>query len=123
MQLAERAAADPTAFPTMNNPTPSGGCDPHPVELLILAVLLVAAALAELVSASRALLRKRPPAPPIVQPLAADRPAAGVQHPDLDSLNVQQLRALARLRLGSGARIGGRRIAQARRADLLGALS
>lgn len=51
----------------------------------------------------------------------ASRPAT-IQPPPLDTLTVAQLRSVARQRLGSAARIGGRRIAQARRADLLGAL-
>jgi len=38
-------------------------------------------------------------------------------------LSVVELRTLARRRLGSAARISGRRIAQATRADLLAALS
>jgi hypothetical protein len=38
------------------------------------------------------------------------------------NLTVIQLRTLVRVRLGSAARIAGRRIAQAKRADLLAAL-
>jgi hypothetical protein len=38
-------------------------------------------------------------------------------------LSVVELRTLARRRLGSSARLAGRRIAQAKRADLLAALS
>jgi hypothetical protein len=37
----------------------------------------------------------------------------------LDALTVTELRSLARCELGSSARIGGRRIAQARKADLI----
>lgn len=66
------------------------------------------------------------PAVIIRQPQAAatisTRPAA-IQSPPLDALTVSQLRSVARQRLGSAARIGGRRIAQARRAELLGALA
>jgi hypothetical protein len=40
----------------------------------------------------------------------------------LDALTVTELRTLARCELGSAARIGGRRIASARRADLINAL-
>jgi hypothetical protein len=40
----------------------------------------------------------------------------------LDALTVTELRSLARLQLGSAARVGGRRIASARRADLINAL-
>jgi hypothetical protein len=40
----------------------------------------------------------------------------------LDALTVADLRSLARCELGSAARIGGRRIASARRADLINAL-
>lgn len=45
-------------------------------------------------------------------PQALTSPAGAV-------LTVQQLRTLARERLGSAARVGGRRIAQARRAELV----
>ena len=52
---------------------------------------------------------------------SSSRPTRGADR--LALLTVVQLRTLARERLGSGARIGGRRPAQARRADLLLALA
>lgn len=49
-------------------------------------------------------------------------PALTIAAPALPPLTVPQLRTMARQRLGPAARIGGRRIAQARKADLLTAL-
>lgn len=100
--------------------------DLHPIELLILAALAVAAAIWTLADASHRIIRRPEPpaAAPVRQALAPARPArsGAVAPPPLGSLNVEQLRTLARQRLGSTTRIGGRRIAQARRADLLDAL-
>ena len=55
-------------------------------------------------------------------PVAAAATETVTAAAELSALSVQQLRTLARQTLGSAARIEGRRIAQARRDDLLLAL-
>lgn len=96
--------------------------------LALLAALAVARALRPLLVALLALAltlagwrpRATPPRPAIAQPLAPE--PRTIAPPALASLTVVQLRGLARAQLGPAHRLGGRRIAQATRSDLLGAL-
>lgn len=84
----------------------------------------VHAANAKLAAAYRCLLlghqAAREAAVPVIEAVAAATDWAGRP---LERLTVVELRMIARERLGSAARLGGRRIAQARRAQLLLALA
>lgn len=82
---------------------------------------LVATWLALLGLASTTSTTTAAPAPAPAHALVATLPVEAP--PLLEALTVPQLRTLARHQLGSSARIGGRRIAQARRAELVLALA
>jgi hypothetical protein len=86
------------------------------IALVAMTAVHAAGILAALASAIVATEHDSQPAQPeIAQPVLMAMPDA--------NLTVIQLRTLARVRLGSAARIAGRRIAQSTRADLLAALS